>query len=199
LSIQKLRQSMRACREAITPYKQDIAAINIAQNIRATAIYQQSRHVAVYCAIGGEINLQPLIEAAWADGKQCYLPVVQGNNMTFARYCEDTEVISNVFGINEPVSARVVITAADLELVLTPLVAFDRKANRLGMGGGYYDRAFSFLVPPSDGVGNGCRKGHWPTLMGVAHACQEVDLLHPELWDVPLDCVVTDQDIHTCV
>jgi len=197
LSIQELRQSMRVRRNAIPSYEQDIAAKNIAKHILATTIYQRSQHIAVYWAVGGEINLQPLIEGAWAQGKRCYLPVVQGQRMAFVDYSADTEMSNNVFGIPEPISVRAAIKAADLDLVLTPLVAFDCKGNRLGMGGGYYDRTFNFLLSPWSDVNAGGEKQHSPVLMGVAHACQEVDQLHAESWDVPLHRVVTDQGVKT--
>jgi 5-formyltetrahydrofolate cyclo-ligase len=186
---------MRVRRHAISPNEQKIAAKNVANHIIATTIYQRSQHIAVYCAVGGEINLQPLIANAWAQGKRCYLPVVQGESMTFVDYFSDTGMGNNVFGIPEPVSGCAAVMATDLDLVLTPLVAFDNKGNRLGMGGGYYDRTFNFLLPSSSNLEVRDDLQRSPVLMGVAHACQEVDQLHAESWDVPLHHVATDQGV----
>ena len=71
-----------------------------------------------------------------------------------------------------------------LDLILLPLVGFDLKGNRLGMGGGYYDRTLSYLR----------HRRFWikPRLVGVAHECQKVDSLIARPWDIPLDAVVTE-------
>jgi len=70
-----------------------------------------------------------------------------------------------------------------------PLVAFDRQGYRLGMGGGYYDRSLAFR----------CSRRQWlkPTLVGVAHSCQEHPSLPHEYWDVPLAYIITEQEIIT--
>ena len=75
-----------------------------------------------------------------------------------------------------------------LSLVLMPLVAFDAKGNRLGMGGGYYDRAFNQTQWPY--------KTRRPLLVGVAHEFQRVPELPTESWDVPLDAVITEREIY---
>ena len=74
-----------------------------------------------------------------------------------------------------------------IDLVLVPLVAFDPQRNRIGMGGGFYDRSFAFRKNPDQPR---------PVLIGVAHELQKVDLLEPEPWDVQLDMVVTDQAVY---
>jgi len=181
-----LRQQMRLNRDSLSPSQQQMAAQLLSQHVMATSYYQNSEHIAVYWAIGGEVSVQPLINAAWGQGKRCYLPVVTQQQMVFVEYRQDAEMVTNVFGIPEPADQSRIISATELDLVITPLVAFDKHANRLGMGGGYYDRTFSFLM--SDGIQK-------PHLMGVAHACQEVDSLRAQAWDVPLHSVVTDKGI----
>lgn len=186
MSINMLRQQMRLNRDSLSPSQQQMAAQLLSQHVMATSYYQNSEHIAVYWAIGGEVSVQPLINTAWGQGKRCYLPVVTQQQMVFVEYRQDAEMVTNVFGIPEPADQSRTISATELELVITPLVAFDKHANRLGMGGGYYDRTFSFLM--SDDIQK-------PHLMGVAHACQEVDSLRAQAWDVPLHSVVTDKGI----
>jgi 5-formyltetrahydrofolate cyclo-ligase len=72
--------------------------------------------------------------------------------------------------------------------LLLPLVGFDETGNRLGMGGGYYDRTLSYLR----------QRKHWrrPRLVGIAHECQKVDALAPSPWDVPLDMIVTEERVY---
>src|SRR5687767_13746260 len=88
----------------------------------------------------------------------------------------------NRFGIPEPTGRR--CAPQQLDLVLLPLVAFDRRGARLGMGGGFYDRTFAFLRVA------GRRK---PRLVGLAHHFQEVAQLPREPWDVPLAAIVTER------
>lgn len=75
-----------------------------------------------------------------------------------------------------------------LDLIILPLVAFDLSGNRLGMGGGFYDRTLSFKH----------QRCHWkgPKLIGIAHELQRVDLLPVNDWDIPLDAVITEQKLY---
>ena len=72
--------------------------------------------------------------------------------------------------------------------LLVPLVAFDARGNRLGMGGGYYDRTLAYLRDRS----------HWrrPRIFGLAHALQRVDALPKNAWDIPVDGVITEREMH---
>ena len=74
-----------------------------------------------------------------------------------------------------------------MDVILLPLVAFDRKGYRLGMGGGYYDRSLAFRRS----------RQQWrrPRLIGVAHSCQQHPGLPQQHWDVPLDCIITESEI----
>ena len=93
--------------------------------------------VAAYCAQDGEVDLAPLIDVCWQRGIAVALPVLSGRRMAFAGYRPDTALRNNRYGILEPVSAQPLLEPT---VVLAPLVAFDDAGNRLGMGGGYYDR-----------------------------------------------------------
>ena len=103
--------------------------------------------------------------------------------MTFVEVTSETVLASNRFGIREPVSGESV-GAIDLDLVLVPLLGFDLNFNRVGMGGGYYDRAFSFLKN---------RRSYFrPKLVGLAYSSQQLDEFSPSPWDIPLFRVVTE-------
>jgi 5-formyltetrahydrofolate cyclo-ligase len=112
--------------------------------------------------------------------------VLRGPTMSFAEIQSSSTLINNFFGIMEPkLGAR--IDARELDLVLTPLVAFDDHGVRVGVGRGYYDRCFRFLR----------HRTHWrrPKLLGVAYELQHVPPLIPSSWDVPLWGVVTETGI----
>lgn len=180
-----IRQMMRQRRLQIPPGAQLRAAHSLAKNIRHTTSYQRSQHIAFYWAVAGEISLKPLLEQAWKDNKTCYLPVIEGEKLVFVNATPTSPMEPNQYGIPEPVEGGV-IDAQALDLVLTPLVAFDSRGHRIGMGGGFYDKTFANCNDP--------KRDHSVIMMGVAHACQEVPSITPESWDVVLDSVVTDLD-----
>ncbi len=91
----------------------------------------------------------------------------------------------NCYGILEPKQQQA-IPIEDLDILFVPLVAFDDELNRLGMGGGYYDRALSRSPRPRR-----------PLLIGLAHQGQKVAQLNTQYWDIPLDMVLTDQKRYT--
>ena len=107
--------------------------------------------------------------------------------MCFAPYQTGDKLIKNEFGIPEPaVSPRALIPARQLDVVFAPLVAFDLSGNRLGMGGGYYDKTFSFLTHRT--------KWRKPHLVGIAYDFQQVGNLDHFPWDVPLGSIITDHN-----
>ena len=92
----------------------------------------------------GEISTDKLIKTLWAQDKHVYLPVLHPfnpNHLLFLRYLPDTPMLKNKFGIWEPkLNVQNVLPLDELDILFTPLVAFDKQGNRLGMGGGFYDR-----------------------------------------------------------
>lgn len=184
----QLRKAMRQKRRALSMQEREAFAQQLANRFSRSHLFRNSRHIACYMAADGEMNLMPLMQRAWHMGKTVYLPVLNGphkQSLFFAPYEEDDALDLNRYRIPEPIiSARERVSARELDLVLTPLVAFDSKGNRLGMGAGYYDRTFAYLK----------QRRHWikPTLMGVAYAFQQVEQLPVQSWDVPLHGVITD-------
>jgi len=197
-SRQSLRREIRLKRQNLSPNQQRTASHELVNTLCNSPHFTQSQNIAVYLASDGEISPFRVIEAAWAEGKQVYLPVVQAasieasnksaeKGMLFYRYSSDTPLQRNVYGIEEPIIEHSEsIKAEDLDLVLLPLVAFDRQGGRLGMGGGYYDRAFEFKAGQAQLN---------PYLLGLAHHCQEVDSLALAAWDIPLAGVATDIEL----
>ena len=183
-----LRQKIRKLRRSLTPRQQQQAADRLLANMRNRTDFRRAKNIAMYLPNDGEINPEPLIQLCWKLGKQVYLPVlhpVLHNRLWFVPYTPKTKMIKNIYGIQEPIliphQRR---TAWSLDLVLLPLVAFDERGNRMGMGGGYYDRTFSFKA---------LRKGlAGPKLIGLAHEIQKVDELPIENWDIPLTSIITE-------
>jgi 5-formyltetrahydrofolate cyclo-ligase len=187
----ELRRRLRAQRRALTPAARRRAAVALARRLVRTPVFRRSRRIAAYLAVGGELDPAPVIAAALHQGKEVYLPCLAGfgpPRLWFRRYRGAGERMRrNRFGIAEPAGGKRV-HARQLDLVLAPLVAFDRGGNRLGMGGGYYDRTFSFLP----------RRRRWqkPRLIGIGYSFQQVERLHAEPWDVILWACATERALH---
>jgi 5-formyltetrahydrofolate cyclo-ligase len=189
---QAVRRTMRARRRALTRSEQTRAARRLAAQVNASRLYRVSHRIALYLPNDGEIDPRLLIERIWSAHKRCYLPILsrlKHDRLWFAPYRPETALAPNRFGIPEPlVPARAWVRAAELDLILMPLVAFDGAGNRLGMGGGFYDKSLAFL--------RGRGRWHKPQLLGLAHDFQRVERLATFDWDVPLQAVVTDRALY---
>jgi 5-formyltetrahydrofolate cyclo-ligase len=174
----QLRQQIRKTRANLTALQQQQAEDSITQQALAFIEERNAQHIALYVSFDGEISTDKLIKILWAQGKQVYLPVLHPfnpNHLLFLRYLPDTPMLKNKFSIWEPkLNVQNVLPLDELDILFTPLVAFDKQGNRLGMGGGFYDRTLQ----------------HWqksPFIpVGLAHQCQQVEQLPTEAWDVPL-------------
>ncbi len=180
---------MRQRRRSLTSGQQRSAAQQLLRRLARQPLFVRSRHIAFYIANDGEIDPRPLLERALAMGKHCYLPVLARDNtrLEFFRYTPGTSMQRNRYGIAEP-SRRggQRLNTRQLDLVLLPLVAFDARGGRLGMGGGYYDRSFAFKQQSL---------AHSPYLLGLAHHCQQVDQLTLASWDIPLHAIASDEQL----
>lgn len=198
---QQLRKTLRQQRQSLSIDAQTVAADLLSQRLETHQFIQHSNNIAMYLASDGEISLAPAIELAWQLGKNVYLPVVseEQGQMNFVPYHRTTALHLNRYGIAEPFMDELStspLDASELDLVLMPLVGFDSQGARLGMGGGYYDRAFAFMQEPSTELVSpefSMPKLKAPKLIGVAHSIQEVDTLDTASWDIPLDGIVTDK------
>lgn len=189
-----LRKMHRANRAALSVEVQSANSAALRSLVEARREYQLATHVAAYIAIRGEIDLAPLIKSGFSGGKQFYLPVLRGSAMYFAPWSPDKPLEKKGFGLLEPdADPANYISPSQLDLVLTPLVVFDDKCNRIGQGGGFYDRTFAHKIG-GPGSGDVAR----PVLLGVAHDSQREPLLQPESWDVPLDLIVTERCVYRC-
>ena len=179
-----LRQQLRQARNALSPQQQARAAQALCQNLHKTILFKHAKTIAVYLPNDGEISPLPLIRLAQKLGKQIYLPVITTNkSLIFRRYAIGDRLQKHRLGVAEPLPRSEEIPVAELDLVLLPLVGFDHQGRRLGMGGGFYDRTFAKL-------------GRWgvkrPTLVGIAHECQQLPITPCDTWDVGLDGIASD-------
>jgi 5-formyltetrahydrofolate cyclo-ligase len=134
--------------------------------------------IALYQAFDGEVRLDAFAQYASQKGIRLVYPKITKNQGLLWYQAHSWSI--NQFGILEPIGPQV--DFFEIDLILAPLVAFDQSGHRLGMGGGYYDRALS-------------QKTWQGVFMGVAFDLQYVSVLDQEVWDYPLDAIATESSI----
>ena len=189
LSRKALRSELRTARRGLTDAEQRDAAQRIVQRLTSLPQIQNAQNIASYLSNDGELDLSHVHDWCWQQNKTVHLPVLHPfakQHLLMLAYSPATPMTLNHFGISEPaLNSTLVCPLSKLDVILLPLVGFDKHANRLGMGGGFYDRS---LAPYRDSDTR-------PLLIGIAHDCQQVDALPTESWDIPLDGIVTPSQI----
>ncbi|SEK47624.1 5-formyltetrahydrofolate cyclo-ligase [Colwellia chukchiensis] len=189
-SRQLLRQQVRQQRQQLTLAQQDAAAISLLARFCDHKKIQAATSIALYLSNDGEVNTQQLIDWCWQQGKNVYLPVVHpfsAGHLLFLHYQPHTPLVKNRFGIGEPkLDVRNVILPTQIDIICTPLVAFDDTGARLGMGGGFYDRTLQHWYQHFQ-----ANKKSKPYPIGLAHDCQRVTAIASEHWDIPLPEIIT--------
>jgi len=144
-----------------------------------SSLFQAGKTIAGYVPIASEASPLKLLKAAENAGCDIALPHVTNRTapMRFLRWKSEESLISGPFGLQQPAQDNPVVTP---DIVLVPLVAFDRALNRLGQGAAHYDRALSVLGGA--------------IAIGIAWSIQEQAALDVEAWDVPLDAILTEKE-----
>ncbi len=178
----QLRRALRARRRSVPAAEAERRAWALASELARLHEFRAARSIAGYLAGDGEIDPAPALALARRMGKETVLPVLRGPALDFAVHAPGAALALNRFAIPEPAGTPL-RAARWLDVVLVPLVGFDGEGNRLGMGGGFYDRTFAYL--------RARRRWRRPHLIGIAHPEQRVERLEARPWDVPLCAVVT--------
>lgn len=189
---QQLRQRLRDQRAALPAAQRIAAAQGLLHQLQQLPELVVDERIAGYFAVNGELSLHLAVAHCWRQGKAFHLPVAgAARQLRFARYSAASPVQPNRYGIPEPVvTADALVAPEALELVLVPLLGFDRNGHRLGYGGGFYDTSFAFLQTRE--------RPTTPLLVGVGYSFQEVDALAPASWDITLDFVATERELIDC-
>ena len=173
-----LRQKALHARRNMTPFERGEASEIITEKIGRSPLFNAATLIACYLPMGDEVDTRAIIARAWRANKRVFVPVMRNHyQMIFREIGPDTTLLRNRMKIWEPNSGDIV-SPTELQVVITPTVAYDDDGHRIGMGGGYYDRCFSFLR----------HRKVWlkPKLLGVAFKCQKVEKITPNTWDIPL-------------
>ena len=178
-----LRRQLRAQRRALPAARRIAAAESLAGRLLQLPRLPAQGYVAGYWAMDGEIGLHAFQLRLPAPLVYC-LPVLHPDrSLRFAPWRAGDPLVTNRYGIPEPdIAPDAALPASRMAMLVLPLVGFDAAGNRLGMGGGWYDRTLAF------------RQGQAapPLLVGAAFEEQRVDAIDRQPWDVPLDAVCTD-------
>lgn len=184
------RRIIQQQRAALPISQQQARSCQIAENIRHSRHFRNARHIALYLPVRGEAD--PRYLRKWAlPRQQFYLPVLSpfgDKRLWFVRWDQYTRFRPNRFRIPEPCPRHKHRRPARwLDLVIAPLVAFDKYGTRMGMGGGYYDRSFAFK-------NHECFEKR-PFLLGYGYDFQEIKELQRQSWDIALNAMATEIEI----
>ena len=184
ISKKLLRDEARQKRSFITPVDREQHSACICEH--ALSLINGSETVMVYVAKFPEVNTSRLIDSLLERGVRIVVPIIERATTSLRlSYLEDPSVlVESTFHVPEPVGNELPAHAEDVDMVLIPVLAFDRRGNRLGYGAGYYDR---FLAANPD-----LRK------VGLAYSCQEAGAIPADENDIRMDIIITEKDVIRC-
>ena len=184
-----LRKSLKAKRRLIKGSEREVKSALITRNLLCYLAFMRCRSFAIYLSLWDEVATQGLIKHGEQLEKKIYLPVINtkkwlNQGMIFAPYVSGkTKFQINRYGITEPVAKlNECVRGTEIEFVCVPIVGFNDRCDRIGMGGGYYDRAFHQ------------RQFQRSKLVGLAFSDQQADF-RPSRHDVPMHAVITEDCI----
>lgn len=179
-----LRQKVLERRKAMTKETQQKKIKKIIDFLCSSKRYEKANTVFTYISMGSEVNTYPLIEQAWGDGKKVAVPIAKmKGKMYFVLISSFSELKKSHFGVMEPEKGEdEEVTPVNTDLFLVPGSVFDKKGNRYGYGGGYYDRYFQ----------------QYPNIykIALAYSLQIMeDDLQVDEYDIPVDGIVTEDGL----
>jgi 5-formyltetrahydrofolate cyclo-ligase len=190
---QSLRKAFREKRLSLSSEQQTTAAQGLVKQYQKNALFQDARNVALYLSFNGEVNTQPLIDYLWSMNRNVFVPILHPfckGHLLFQEFTHDTKMRENHFGILEPtLDVERVCPVKNLSIIFTPVVAFDLSGNRLGMGGGFYDRTLARLKKLGE--------KSQPIVVGLAHELQKSAALPTETWDIGLPYILTSNKLYS--
>lgn len=165
--------------------ERSVKSERITDSVTGTPEYKAARDVLIYVSTGSEADTTELIKKCFEDKKNVYVPKVYGKEMRFISIGSLDELTPGYYGIMEPVSDEPVWEKGSRDtyndsLCIMPGLAFDRKFNRIGYGGGFYDK---FLEKAQ------------VYKMAVCYDCQIVECIDAQDTDIKPDMIVTDMEV----
>ncbi|MGI6683955.1 MAG: 5-formyltetrahydrofolate cyclo-ligase [Bacillota bacterium] len=181
----QLRRSILQARSSLTPQEVEKKSEVICRKILQLSEFRDAHTVMAYLPFKNEVDVIPLFDYLWSKGKRAVIPVCDPRNIVLIpSELKDLseDLAPGTWGILEPKKDKMrPVHPEDIDCVIIPGVGFDASCNRLGYGGGYYDRFLPRL------------KENTPKI-AVAYQIQIVSALVPDIYDVPMDRVITEEN-----
>lgn len=179
---EEIRKDKRKTRAAIPSDVRSVLDLQIFERAHKHRAFQLAQRIFLYHSMSGEVDTTPFIEYGWGTGKEVFVPVVVSEScIEFVLITPSTTWAVSEQGIMEPANGDLQIRADAIvsnDCIVVPVVAFDRQCNRLGQGGGYYDRFLSAVEATS---------------IGIAYECQRFQMIPTETHDVTLNAIATEE------
>ncbi len=169
----EIRRKVKAMRQMLSEIERRQAAEEVFERLEKTAAFLMADHILMYHSLPDEVFTHSFL-GKWGKRKHFYLPRVNGVNLEILPY-DESHLELGSFHIEEPTGSQTV-DPSEIELVVVPAVAYDRKGNRLGRGKGFYDRLL---------------KNTRATKVGIGYEFQLVDEVPTEPHDVAMDIIIT--------
>lgn len=183
LTTSQIRTQVRTFRRELSNQQRIQEQQVIYQKIAQHPAVSAANNIAIFVSFDGELETKPIIEYLWQQQKSVFIPIIHPFNkkyLLFVRYQATTQLTRNKFGILQPkLNIADVIPHHKLDVIFTPLVAFDERNYRIGMGGGYYDRMLADYQ----------KHNIYP--IGLAFNCQKIPHITNQPWDVQLPEIIT--------
>ncbi len=180
---QQLRRQCRQRRDALGEQTWRQASAAICDHIESWHLFLRSQCILTYLPMRGEVDVTPLL-TRYPDKLWLVPRILPQENHRMALHVYDAQyLVRHPFGMLEPSADLPEVSPAEVQLVLTPGLAYDRRGWRLGYGGGYFDR----FLQNFEGVS-----------LGIVYAALFLKSLPHGKFDVPLDWVVTEDGIFSC-
>lgn len=186
----QIRKKIRQQRRSLSSLQQSQHQKAVIRQLLQSGLLRKHKRIAIYLDSDGELATNKIISLLHKMKKQVFLPTLfpfSKNKLLFLPFKKNTRLINNRFNIAEPRYFKRQVSVSSLHIIFMPLVAFDEQGNRIGMGGGFYDRTLSHCKLHN--------KSNLPLLIGLAHELQKIDAIDKQSWDIPLDGLLTEKKV----
>lgn len=179
-----LRNKVLEIRDSLDNSEKEIMDTKIFNELINTELYKKASNIFIYISFSNEINTINIIEKAFEDRKNIFIPKVYKDekSMKAIKLNSFDELKKNSMGILEPIDDSDYIEKENIDLIVVPGVVFDNECNRIGYGGGYYDRYLNEIKSKENKI-------------ALAYDLQVVDKIECEAHDIKVDYIITNTRI----
>lgn len=179
-----LRNKILSIRDSLNRNEKEIMDNEIFNKLKNTELYKNARNIFIYISFSNEINTINIIKKALEDKKDVFIPKIYKTNksMKAIKLNSFDDLRKNSMGILEPIDDSKYIEKENIDLIVVPGVVFDKDCNRIGYGGGYYDRYLKDIAYKNNKV-------------VLAYDLQVIDKIESEEHDIKVDYIITNSKI----